>query len=417
MGKKRPSSTFLRFLSICLFVVGGFPAYEILVSQMTLWEMIGGTTVWAADRASSEVLSPTVSPNKWTVLSDGRTYKVGRTPPLSAKVRIKASGGGTHRIKSVAAWLQIGNLDRRGRAFIGKAHGYAKKYPVGRRPKSIDSTVGLSVPQTNLDLAYWLVDQCNALAREKRKAGEGNRVIFGKDRVVRLVVYSRHEVSFTGMFKSPDIVYPVSNTSNLKLICKKGGRPQVPRAGRLQGKPKVEKVESVQLSIKPIASVGGACQVTLKFALKTNFPNVKVRYYLIDEKHHKSDTKTVTTNSVKLAGGTLTYDVPNGPGKEFGKIHMVGVSPNQFISNGVTYRMNCKDGPSGGLTSGQGSGGKAIKRDRALQNRIRQGRSSRGRQRITGRVRSRGIESPPPLMIPDPEPPALPNFELQGEKP
>jgi hypothetical protein len=375
---------------------------------MTLWETIGVTTVWAADSASSEVLSPTVSPKEWTVLADGQTYKVGQTPPLSAKVRIKAGAGGTRRIKSVAAWLQIGNLDRGGGAFIGKALGYVKDYPVGRRPKSIDSTVSLSVPQTDLDLAYWLVDQCNALAREKRDAGEGNRVIFGKDQVVRLVVYSRHEVSFTGVFPSPDIIFPVPNTNNLKLICKKGGQPQVPRAGALQGKPKVEKVESVQLFIEPIASVGGACQVTLKFALKTNFPDVQVRYYLIDEKHHKSDTKTVTTNSVKLAGGTLTYDVPNGPGEEFGKIHMLGVSPNQFISNAVTYRMHCKDGPSGGLTSGQGSGRKAIQRDPALQNRLRQGRSSEGRQRIEGGVRSRGIESLPPMIIPDPEPPALP---------
>jgi hypothetical protein len=33
------------------------------------------------------------------------------------------------------------------------------------------------------------------------------------------------------------------------------------------------------------------------------------------------------------------------------------------------------------------------------------------------RIQSRGIDSQPPLIIPDPEPPALPNFELQGEKP
>lgn len=32
-------------------------------------------------------------------------------------------------------------------------------------------------------------------------------------------------------------------------------------------------------------------------------------------------------------------------------------------------------------------------------------------------LRSRGIETLSPLVIPDPEPPALPNFELQGEKP
>lgn len=37
--------------------------------------------------------------------------------------------------------------------------------------------------------------------------------------------------------------------------------------------------------------------------------------------------------------------------------------------------------------------------------------------RRTNQIRSRGIESLPPLVIPDPEPPALPNFELQNEKP
>jgi hypothetical protein len=37
--------------------------------------------------------------------------------------------------------------------------------------------------------------------------------------------------------------------------------------------------------------------------------------------------------------------------------------------------------------------------------------------RRTSQIRSRGIETLPPPVIPDPEPPALPNFELQGEKP
>ncbi|MEX2491715.1 MAG: hypothetical protein WD425_08125 [Nitrospirales bacterium] len=34
-----------------------------------------------------------------------------------------------------------------------------------------------------------------------------------------------------------------------------------------------------------------------------------------------------------------------------------------------------------------------------------------------GAIRSRGIDNLPPAVSPDPEPPALPNFELQGEKP
>jgi hypothetical protein len=34
-----------------------------------------------------------------------------------------------------------------------------------------------------------------------------------------------------------------------------------------------------------------------------------------------------------------------------------------------------------------------------------------------GGIRSRGINNLPPAVSPDPEPPALPNFELQGDKP
>jgi hypothetical protein len=37
--------------------------------------------------------------------------------------------------------------------------------------------------------------------------------------------------------------------------------------------------------------------------------------------------------------------------------------------------------------------------------------------RRRSQIRSRGIDNVPPVIIPDPEPPALPNFELQREKP
>ena len=44
------------------------------------------------------------------------------------------------------------------------------------------------------------------------------------------------------------------------------------------------------------------------------------------------------------------------------------------------------------------------------------GRFRFNRSRFKG-VMSRGIDQLPPAVSPDPEPPALPNFELQGEKP
>lgn len=45
------------------------------------------------------------------------------------------------------------------------------------------------------------------------------------------------------------------------------------------------------------------------------------------------------------------------------------------------------------------------------------GGSTKQRYFQFGGIRSRGIDNLPPAVIPDPEPPALPNFELQGEKP
>jgi hypothetical protein len=56
------------------------------------------------------------------------------------------------------------------------------------------------------------------------------------------------------------------------------------------------------------------------------------------------------------------------------------------------------------------------KRSRGQISKPRVEKRSKKRRR-SSRIRSRGIETLPPLIIPNPEPPALPNFELQGEKP
>jgi hypothetical protein len=56
------------------------------------------------------------------------------------------------------------------------------------------------------------------------------------------------------------------------------------------------------------------------------------------------------------------------------------------------------------------------KRSRGQVSRPSVEKKSKKRRR-SSRIRSRGIETLPPMVIPDPEPPALPNFELQGEKP
>jgi len=56
------------------------------------------------------------------------------------------------------------------------------------------------------------------------------------------------------------------------------------------------------------------------------------------------------------------------------------------------------------------------KRSRGQISKPRVEKRSKKRRR-SSRIRSRGIDQLPPAVSPDPEPPALPNFELQGEKP
>ena len=364
----------LRLASLFIGLVLASLTHGLLGSPGVSLGLMGGNAAWAKDTAHSALVDGSLTPTKFMVVNDGKNYTEGRNnSSLKAKVHVHAKAGVARRVKSVRAWMAVKNMDRPGGPFSGNGHAYLKRYKVGK--KTIDSTIAMTIPQT--ELAYWLVDQCNAMAREKRESGKGNRDIFSEDRKIRLVVYSVHDVEFSGPgFATPASMPYIPKSSNLTLTCKNRGRRQVPTAGALQRRPRVEKVESVQLFIQPISSLGGTCKVTLKFALKSNYPNVQVKYYFLDEKHHKSDIKTVTTNNVKLAGGTWTYKVPNGPGEEFGKIHMVGVSPNQFISNAVTYRMSC-------------------------------GTDTRGRK-SGGRVRSRGIDNLPPPDNHDQEPPPLP---------
>jgi hypothetical protein len=260
--------------------------------------------------------------------------------------------------------------------------------------------------------------QCNALVERLQGEGLSQREIWGQDRQIRIRAGLMFGVGFTAPrgLRSQE-VKPIP-PPNVTLTCKQFAGAQGPGMGGLGSREPIIHVESARLEHSMIAGHSGVCRLNLDYTVRTNLPNVVVKFRLKDDKGRSSEVKTLTTNALKIANGSVSYDIPNEVGAEIGQIRMHGVSPD-FLSNHIEYRVVCHTPPVGGLTSGQGTGSQSIQNNRlsdpALRDRLRQNRSSDGRQRIGSGVRSRGVESLPPPIIPDPEPPALPNFELQGE--
>lgn len=111
-------------------------------------------------------------------------------------------------------------------------------------------------------------------------------------------------------------------------------------------------VNKVQFRIDKQVTLGGACKVNLKGALNTNKPNqqIRFRYEHIDHSFNKRLSKIhqVTTDQQGYTNFSHEYSVANGPGKERGKMRIIGVS-HKFQSAQHSYVMNCNNGAPGGL--------------------------------------------------------------------
>jgi len=111
-------------------------------------------------------------------------------------------------------------------------------------------------------------------------------------------------------------------------------------------------VSGVEFRIDKQVTMGGVCKLQLKGVLNTSKPNqlVRFRYEHIDKSFKKKLSKThqVTTDSQGYANFAHEYPVPNGPGKERGKMRVLGVS-HEFQSAQKNYSMSCNDGGPGSL--------------------------------------------------------------------
>lgn len=111
-------------------------------------------------------------------------------------------------------------------------------------------------------------------------------------------------------------------------------------------------VNNVQFSIDKTVTMGGSCKVKVKGAFNTSKPNqmVSFRYEHIDEDFNKklSSVHQIHTDSQGYANFSHFYDVPNGPGKEKGKMRVIGVS-HDFQSPQRNYSMDCIDPSTGTL--------------------------------------------------------------------
>jgi len=361
-----------------------------------------------ADYENAALVDGTLTPTNLSAVGNSQTYtQVSWDRAMSAKILVKADTGVFGRITEVHAYLNLTNLDWDTHNLSGYNWGYHKSYR-GGKPRSIDSTVSVRIPTQKL--FPWMIAQCNGLVHRLQRQGMSDREIWGQDRRIKIMAGAAYAVGFTAPrgSHSPEIKPKVHNVT---LTCRKFAGAQGPGVTGLGSQETIVRVENARLEHSTVAGHSGVCRLNLNYAVRTNHKNVVVKFRLKDDKGRSSEVKTLTTNDQKIATGSVSYDIPNNVGAEIGKIRMHGVSP-EFLSNRIEYRVVCHTPPAGGLTSGQGAGGQTIQRDRlsdpAKRDRLRQNRSSQGRQRIGGGMHSRGIGNLPPPVNPDPEPPALP---------
>ena len=332
------------------------------------------------------------SPKEITAIGNGQRYsRVEPAGDMNAVIQVKADAGVFGRVTKVEAYLNLQNLDFNTQDLSGKLWGYHKNYQ-NQRKKTIDSTVPVRIPAN--ELQRWMTEQCNSLVNRLDSQGMGNREIWGRDRTIRIEAGKGHRVGFKGPrgHKSQEVK---PDAHNVTLTCQRFTGAQspgvegvrTPRRPPGQAPKRTVRVESAKLKHSVKVGKKGVCKLNLSYTVRTNYKKAVVKFRLKDNQGRSSEIKTLVTNDQRQAVGAISYPIPKKTGSRMGKIWMQGVSP-KFKSNTIQYRSAC--------------------RTPAQREQLRQNRSSQGRQRIGGGVRSRGIESLPPPVNPDPEPPALP---------
>ncbi|MGB0494844.1 MAG: hypothetical protein ACPGJI_00705 [Kangiellaceae bacterium] len=198
-----------------------------------------------------------------------------------------------------------------------------------------------------------LIKACNDQLDKKLKQGFDLETLLASDFSVNNALSIPLKLNYTCKkrvgFSDPPVTDRIVDHLNVNAICK-ASNYQLP----------IE-VSGTTLEIDKQVTMGGLCKVNLKGALNTNKPNqlVRFRYEQIDQSFNKklSQIHRVTTDQQGYANFAHEYPVANGPGKERGKMRVIGVS-HEFQSAQKSYSMNCSDGGPGSL---QQAGNSTIK--------------------------------------------------------
>ncbi len=190
-----------------------------------------------------------------------------------------------------------------------------------------------------------LIEACNNHIEQKISQGYDLETLLNSDSMLNTVETSIG-LAYTAKcdknvgFDPPPMPWSRQDTLRVNVRCKATGYSEPVN------------VNNVQFNIDKTVTMGGTCKVKVKGAFNTNKPSqiVRFRYEHIDEDFNKklSSVHQVHTDSQGYANFSHLYDVPNGPGKEKGKMRILGVS-HDFQSPQRNYTMDCSNPSTGAL--------------------------------------------------------------------
>lgn len=331
-----------------------------LATLISLWLL---SSIWPqtsyADTGSADISNVIIK--QIDIASNGQEYTLANPNnlalALAADVHIQIDSGVSGRVKSWSTWLQIHNLTNPNQFDVHyKEYKKSKSYPSGHRPKMVNRTERLSIPQSVYENLF--IAQCNILANHLRNQGLSNKQIFSQDRVIPLHFHAKYTADISGV-KGTNFIGPEPHEKQVDIVCKKWQENQHSADVGLAAEETVYIVTDSNLTVLPQSTVGGACNVTLSGVIKTLKPNAPVRFKYRHQDGHTglvkdSQVYEVTTNHSKTVMFSHQFDIKNLKDQdEHGTLQIIGVSP-EFHTKKKLYELACSEPSPNGLTTNLG---------------------------------------------------------------
>ena len=280
------------------------------------------------------------------VASDGQQYhhvsgtEVGIYPgTIGAQFIFDAPGN--DRIKSYNLQLRLKYITRNGLSAPYAGDKVSGDYGALNRPKSVNKPVTFALPLSN-EVRDYFIDACNDLASRLRQHGLTDTEIFSQARMREIDLYASSAIDIAWVAgQGFESATPPPYEVKIPLTCM--AQPGLQPVATNEFSVPSQVTES-HLFLREQANIGGFCQVGLTPLIKTNLPNVKVRYRFEHSNGNKSKIRTITTNNSLLATDSEQwYDIPNNEGQDIGSVRVIGVS-HDFQSSWQNYTINCHTG-------------------------------------------------------------------------